>query len=217
MLHFNELRYSDDNKNIIIDASVDSQSYYDNIIINSIIIDNQNTFVTNGPSSNPIYTYNVEEEYPNIYSIPENCNCNPVLGDEDKSYCFIEELDSMKHIRLVIPASSIKVDVCKDMLFVYVIASGIPGQDTPCGFDNNMIMGTIINLQGIYNNMLYYIREIEKNCSIPKNFIDLILRFKALEVCVRTGNYPLAIKYWNKFYSEQLSSGVNITNCKCYG
>ena len=40
MIHFNELRYSRDNKYLVIDAAIDSQDYYDNVVIDSVIVDN---------------------------------------------------------------------------------------------------------------------------------------------------------------------------------
>ena len=55
-----------------------------------------------------------------------------------------------------------------------------------------------------------YIRGIECDCSIPKNFIDFILRLKALELCIKTGNYTKAIKYWNRL-------NINPSNECCYG
>lgn len=215
MIHFNELRYSKDNKYLVIDTAIDSQYYYDNVIIDSIIIDNQDTFVSNGPSSTPIYTYKVPDTYSKTYSTPEECNCNPLRIKEDESYCFTYDLESMKHVRLKLPLNALKIDYCSDILFVYVIATGTPAADTPCGFDNSKIMGTVVNLQGIYNNMLLYIKEIESSCSIPRAFIDSILKFKAIEVGIKTGNYPLVIKYWKKFFSGKRNISITKT-CGCH-
>lgn len=216
MIHFKELKYSRDNKNLIIDAAIDNLDYYKDMIIDSIIIDNQDTYINNGPSSNPIYTYQVTDSYSKIYSLPEQCNCNPVKTEDD-SYCFVLDNNSKKHVRLEIPLNTLGIDSNKDILFVYVIASGTPAIDTPCGFDNNKIMGTVINLQNIYRSALTSLREIEcsDNCTIPKYFIDFILRYKALELCIRTGNYVQAIKYWKKFFSNiKVKEPIK---CKCNG
>ena len=184
MLHFNELRYSKDNKYLLIDAAVDSLDYYDNVFIGSIVIDNQDTFVANGPSSSPIYTYS---------------------SDNNK-----------KQVRLELPINALNINCHSDILFIYVIATGTPAANTPCGFDNSKIMGTVINLQDAYNSMLSYIREVEKDCTIPKEFIDTILRFKAIEIGIKTGNYPLVIKYWKKYFSKIKNTSVT-KNCGCYG
>ena len=217
MIHFNELRYSRDNKYLVIDAAIDSQDYYNDVVIDSIIIDNQNTFVTNGPSSTPIYTYKVPDMYDKTYSIPEECSCNPVRIKEDESYCFTYGLDSMKHVRLELPLNALGIDCSSDILFVYVIATGTPAAATPCGFDNSKIMGTVVNLKYMYDNMLYYIRQIESECEVPRNFIDSILKYKAFELSIRTGNYPLAIKYWKKYLSNNNLNIPTIKTCNCYG
>lgn len=216
MVHFNDLRFSKDGKYLIIDAAIDSQNFYEDVLLDSIIIDNQDTFVNNGPSSNPIYTYKIVDINDKVYSTPENCNCSPVRV-EDGSYCFVEGTDTMKQVRLEIPLSLYGINPYKDMLFVYVIASGTPSADTPCGLDNSKIMGTVVNLKYIYDNMLCYIRQIENECEIPKNFIDSILKYKALELSIRTGNYPLAIKYWNKYLSNSNPNIPTIKTCNCYG
>ena len=62
-----------------------------------------------------------------------------------------------------------------------------------------------------------YVKQIENNCEIPKEFIDLSLRIKALELCIRTGNYPQAIKYWNKYFKNKIGTITRVTNCSCYG
>ena len=120
MVHFNDLRFSKDSKYLIIDAAIDSQNFYEDVLLDSIIIDNQDTFVSNGPSSNPIYTYKATD-LDKVYAIPENCNCSPVRVEDD-SYCFVEGTGTMKQVRLEIPLSLYGIDPYKDMLFVYVIA-----------------------------------------------------------------------------------------------
>lgn len=216
MLHFKELRIESTGKHLIIDVSVDPQDYYEGVILDSIIIDNQDTYVPNGPSSNPIYTYNVAESYPNIYSIPEDCSCSPIKVEEDLSYCFTYGLDNLKHVRLILSAKDLNISSLDGMYFVYAIATGIPSPDTPCGFDNSKIMGTVINLYPYYQCMMNQVKQLENTCEVPKGFIDNSLRLKALELCIRTGNYSQAIKYWNKFFKLKLQTKYT-TNCNCYG
>lgn len=218
MLHFNELRITQDGKYLIIDASVDNQDFYDDIILDSVVIDTQDTYVPNGPSSNPIYEFKIVDDYDLTYSIPEQCNCNPVLEDEDKSYCFTYGTQQMRNVRLRLQADDFSINTLNDtMFFVYVIATGTPSTDTPCGTTNPMIMGAVTNLYPLYQSMMKYVKQIENNCEIPKEFIDLSLRIKALELCIRTGNYPQAIKYWNKYFKNKIGTTTRVTNCSCYG
>ena len=64
--------------------------------------------------------------------------------------------------------------------------------------------------------MIGYIKEVNNECDVPKNFIDALLRFKALELSIRTGHYTQAIKYWNKFFRGVKSKNIN-TGCRCHG
>jgi hypothetical protein len=218
MLHFNELRITQDDKYLIIDASVDNQDFYDDIILDSVVIDTQDTYVPNGPSSNPVYKLKVADAYDLTYSLPEECSCNPVLEEEDKSYCFTYGTHQMRNIRLRLQASDFNINTLNDtMFFVYVIATGTPSADAPCGTTNPMIMGAVTNLYPLYQSMMKYVKQIENNCEIPKEFIDLSLRIKALELCIRTGNYPQAIKYWNKYFKNKIGTITRVTNCSCYG
>ena len=102
------------------------------------------------------------------------------------------------------------------MFFVYAIAKGYPAPDTPCGRDNSQILGTVINLYPFYQDTIGYLKELNDTCTPPKNFIDSILRFKALELSIKTGNYTQAIKYWKQFFSKRKPVTVK-NNCGCYG
>ena len=62
MIIFNKIKISQDDRYIIIDAEMDNSDYYKDMYIDSVIIDNQDTYTANGPSSNPIYTYQTQGE-----------------------------------------------------------------------------------------------------------------------------------------------------------
>lgn len=209
MIQFNELRITPDSKHLIIDASIDNSSYYDNVIIDSIVIDTQDTYVANGPSSKSIYTYIVDNY---TYSIPEDCSCNPVVSNDDKAYCLTQ---GGKNIRLTLSAKDLGISLNDNMLFVYAIAKGTPAPDTPCGMDNSIVMSTVVNLYPVYQNTMCYLRELDSDCQVPKGFIDMILKVKAVELCIRTGNYTKAISYWKKFFLGRTQ--VPTYNCGCNG
>lgn len=56
MLQYNQLSISQDKKHLIIDVQVQDMSYYENVYIDTIIIDTQKTFSVTGPSSKPLMT-----------------------------------------------------------------------------------------------------------------------------------------------------------------
>jgi len=192
MIHFNELKITSDGQHLIIDVSVLSEVYYKDIFIDSIIIDNQDTYVGSGPSSNPVYSYSV----PDIVSQ------------------ITEESRGQKHVRLVLSPIDVEGGL-NGLFFVYVRTKGTPSADTPCGMDNITTMGTVTNIYPFYQQAMNYIGEVASNCSIPQNFIDYILKLKALELAVKTGNYPDAIKYYNKFFKGKDKIVVKKGGCSC--
>ena len=190
MVHFNELRITSDGQHLIIDVSVLSESYYKNVYIDSIVIDNQDTYVGSGPSSNPVYQY----------SVPDT------MSKLTKKYV------SYKNVRLDLTPTDLPLN---GLLFVYVRTKGTPTADTPCGLDNMTTLGTVTNMYPFYQQAMNYIGELANNCSVPQNFTDYILKMKGLELAVRTGNYTDAIKFYNKFFNGKENTVVRKGGCSC--
>ena len=190
MVHFNELRITSDGRHLIIDVSVLSESYYKNVYIDSIVIDNQDTYVGSGPSSNPVYQYSVHD----------------VMSKLTKEYV------SSKHVRLDLTPIDLPLN---GLLFVYVRTKGAPAADTPCGLDNMTTLGTVTNMYPFYQQAMNYIGELANNCSVPQNFTDYILKMKGLELAVRTGNYTDAIKFYNKFFNGKENTVIRKGGCSC--
>ena len=214
MLIFNELRITPDQKYLIIDVSVDNQKYYENVQIDSIIIDTQDTYIDSGPSNNPIFTYNLTEENSNITQVYTD-NYTPVL-DEDTSYCYVESEEKQnKSIRLILNYQDLNVSLQDNMFFVYAIATGTPSADTPCGMDHAIVKGTIINLYPIYCKTIQYLKELDDSCVVPKNFMDMIIKLKALELSIKTGNSFQAIEYWNKYFKTLINNDSTFKSKYC--
>ena len=196
MIQFNTLKITQDGKNLIINASVKNLSYYTNVLIGSIVIDNQDTYSANGPSSNPIYRHSFA----------------------GKDLVTNENIEGLKNINIIVSAKELldnNGDLNDDILYVYLIAVGIPSADTPCGMDNINTLGVALNLRPIYNNGINYIKQVESTCEIPKDFIEFILRYKALDLALKTENYIQANKYWNKFFKNNNVVPLNTNSCGC--
>lgn len=184
MVFFKELRVTPDGRTLIIDAAIDNKTFYKHVFIDSIIIDTQGTYVNSGPSARPIYTY----------TLPTSME--------------------QKEFRLELDITELGVNVNTTMFFVYVKTRGEVAPDVPCGTVKDLIMGTVVNLRPIYRKALQFMKEVGKNCEIPKGFIDLIIKVKALELSIRTGNYVQAIKYWNKFFLTSIYNNKEL-DCSC--
>ena len=190
MIQFNELRITPDEKRLIIDISVPDESYYENVYIEDIIIDNQDTYVENGPSSKPVYQYSVHGRL----SVFTN-----------------EQFDS-KHARLELTSADLPLN---GLLFVYARAGGVPAPDTPCGMDNLVTMRTVTDLYPLYQQAMSYINELSDTCNIPKELTNYILKLKGLDLAVKTGNYTEAVNYYNKFFNGKTAIPSKRGGCGC--
>ena len=198
MIRFNELKIEDNY--IIIDVQIEEEKYFKDMYIDSIVIDTQDTFIANGPSSKAIYT--------------KTFNTDTDINKEEIVYT--QGTDKYNRVRIYIDGKNLNVDIHKTMFFVYVIAGGTPLADTPCRWDENKALHTLVDTQVLYNNMIQYVKELNKDCSTPDNFINAILQFNAIDLALKTNQYPLAIDLWKRFYSD-IESNVVLPNCGCNG
>lgn len=218
MIKFNELRITPNNENLIIDVSIEDAEYFKDVFLDSIIIDTQDTYTIDGPSSKAVFTYTVsEEDFDSVYSLPENYSHAPTQDEEDNNYCFTIDNYSRKSVRLILNAKDLGVSIANNMFFIYALTSGEPTSDTPRELLETKIVGTAVNTYTIYKQSIAYVKELGDTCEIPKNFIDFIFRIKALDLAIKTGNYQEAIKYWNKFFKVMSYNVESSSSCGCYG
>lgn len=190
MVRFNELRITKDGKYLVIDVSVRSQPYYNDVYLDSISIDTQDTYKDSGPSSSIVYLKDITSEGATI-----------------------------KNYRLELSVGDSLPSLSDNMFFVYVKAKGVPAANTPCGMDSEYTLGVTFNTCALYNAMMSYVRETVKTCAVPRNFINLFLQFKAIETSINTEHYAQAIEYYNRFIKDLNKAGtiVYTKSCNCYG
>ena len=196
MIQFNELRITSDNKYLIIDTQVEELSCFINVIIDSIFIDTQDSWVPNGPSDNAIRVYS---------------------QNSGKELDIIKD-ESGKHVRLEI--TNPLIDSSKNtMYFVYVIAdtSSAPESiEAPCECSKDRILGTVVNLYYMYQNLMGGIKELSNTCEVPASLINSFLQQEILDASIRTGNYPVAIQTWKKFFMDRIKNH-STNQCGCNG
>lgn len=183
MVEFNELRITDDQQYLIIDVQINPDPFYDDVYIDSILIDDQDSFVSVDNPTGAVFTYNIEDT-------------------------------SVKSIRLELSETNINRSFNNTLLFIYTVTSGEPSEDAPCGTTDPIVMKTVIDLYPIYQSLMQNVKEVENSCEIPYNFVDKYLRFKAVQLAIATGNYPIAIKYWKMFFANMKPKQ---TICSCNG
>ncbi len=215
MITFNECRIDKEGKTLIINASVSDLPYYENIYIESITIDTDKTFIENGPSSEPIFTQSFSAKDEGTEG--EETAYHGVVSRSGVFTIDATTIDGLKNINLEISAKELGLETLSDnIFFIYLAASGVPDPSTPCGMDNKYTVGVAINMRPIYDMSMMYINELSSTCNIPKGFIDSILKLKALDLSLKTGNYLTAIKWWDKLFKNK-EVIVSTRKCNCNG
>lgn len=101
-----------------------------------------------------------------------------------------------RKIHLVIQQKDVCADLKSNFFIIYLEAEG----DVPDKCEANYITtGAVFYMKSLYQAFLSWIRELNKNCEVPKNFIYIYLQYQALLVAVRTCNMMEAIKIYNKY------------------
>ena len=122
------------------------------------------------------------------------------------------DIDESEQTRLT---SEVYLPAAKnDLLFITPNIVGDPTPEAPCSESGNKI-GVVYNKKNLLQKGLGYLKELGDSCTIPKGFIDFILRVKALDMAIETCNYIEAIKYWELLNKTQISTTTN--NCGCHG
>lgn len=147
MIEINELRITDDSQHFIIDVQISPDSYYDNVYLDSIYIDDQDSFVSPTDPVGAVYEYKLESD--------------------------------TKTVRFELTPDDISRAFNSNLFFVYITATGEPSEDAPCGTTSDLVMQTVVNLYPLFQHLMKYVREVEDVCSLPVNFVDQYLRFKA--------------------------------------
>ena len=187
-----------------------------------------NTKISNSviPTVSTIKNFEITENNPVVTIIGLDSSNKEVKNTDpntnwDNTQLSVEinyETRNFKDINIIIPNidTTIKNAFENNLLFVYIKTVGTPASNTPCGMDNITTLGIVSNLYPLYQHTFNYIKELSNTCSIPKNFINYILQYKAFKLAVKTGHYTEAIRYWKKFFMG-IKDSVITSNCGCYG
>ena len=211
MVKFDILSISADGKKLLVGASILDIPYYKDRIIEKVYIDTQDTFEGKRPSSKAwCYTFK-DDDYKTI----EEAVKTGYTGEEDEEN---EDTDnSGEQTVRTINRQSVYVEFERDdidddddllanpsnnLFFVYIKCSSDINGDAPCEMQSPYTMGYAYNTCVIREALMYYVKEISNSCEIPKKFIDLYLRSKALEISLCLGHYPEAIMFFNAFYKN---------------
>lgn len=197
MIIFNECRIIEDGKCLIVEASINNMHYFDDCYIEEVWIDTDKTYSAKGtPSEN---AKKIEFEHDNV------------------SVVSIE--DNVKTVYLNLRPKNLDLaDFNNNILFIYIKTKGYPKPDCPCGMDNEWHLCAAWNYKPIYDTLMSYIKELADTCSIPKNFIDILLKLKAIQLALKSGHFTQAIELWQRW---EIGSTFKLVSskrkCGCHG
>ena len=165
--------------------------------------DNNLTITSNAESTTPdtIEDANYENNELIITANAENSDDTVYVYKNDKLEIVPEVLDKtkVKHARIEIRQE----DLCRPfedtMFFVWVKCEGV-APEAPCALNKTYTLGVCVNYFNIYRRFICLMRELLDDCEIPKHFIDLWMRWKAVQMAIATGNYLEAVLLWKRFF-----------------
>ena len=76
------------------------------------------------------------------------------------------------------------------------------------------ILSVVVNTYEVYKSIVPLIKEIAETCKEPTSFINRELQIKAVEYAIKSGNYILAIKYWRKYFMNNITA-TSLNKCNC--
>lgn len=190
MIDFNELRISPDEKFIYIDVSIKDEIYWQDFYLDKIQVV-KGEYSASGPG----------EDFPN------KTKTYPIEGN-------------MKRISMSIPFTDF--GTFRDIFFVYVTAKlsnggriHLPVGETVVPCYKLTYMATVANTYAFFRQAMNYVKELGHTCRVPQNFIDYFLKFKALDLSIKTGNYTDAVNYYNQFFKNISNNPITNIGCGC--
>lgn len=193
MIIFDRLQISDDGKMLYIDIHVNKASYFDSIYINKVVIQTSDQVSESDPLT-------PGEEY--VYSMTAD--------------------DETRELHLALSATtdfeSVYSTLSDKLLFVYVICTGTPDECTPCRLDEMTTLGVTFDTALLHQKVMQFTRELNRQCQLPKEFIDMILLWNGFKSAIETEHYIVAIDFWNRLFNSHYATSIKTTNsCGCHG
>lgn len=204
MIIFDQLRISDDGKRMYINAHVNKASYFNDIYIDSIVIQTADKVSETDPglpTSDYVYIKKAEENAKELNLVLEASDLSRSWESDHKAIAFN------------------RGDMSKTLFFVYIKCKGTPGSCTPCRLDEETTLGVVFDENVLHQKVMDYTKELVADCNVPSAFIDFILLWNAFKSAIETEHYIPAIKFFNMMFEEVGKScqSRTIKTCGCNG
>ncbi len=193
MIQFNDLKFLT-SKTLHVNAEVIDLEYYDDVYIDSIIIDTEDTVSESGPSDNPPYVLSIGEK---VKSVNKTIDVSELLADGQKML-FV-------YIRCTgVPTSD--------------TPCGLDAQDTMQPVINYQ---AVYNAAYKLAKCVGKCGCLDGNCSIDTAFANFALQYFRMEQGLANGNWSDAYDAYcwlmHKYGNIKITQGNLTRGCNCNG
>ena len=141
-------------------------------------------------------------------------------------YVYDKEIDNTKTLELIIDSSNLLddgfnggtpiQDFTKDLFVVYIATTDNYPESVCCPYSCNPTVGITFDETLLYQKVMGYTKQLHDFCNTPnKEFIDFILLWNAFKASVETEHYVSARKFYKMLFG---SGNASVTkNCGCHG
>lgn len=193
MVSINEFVIARDAKYLYLKASIDDMEYFENVFIDYL------EFTLHKVVNGAIETSTIE------------LNPDGTLHTESLE-------TEVKNVDLTLTPQDLGLsDFQTPVIEVKVYTKGYPSADTPCGMDEEYVVGITYNESVLYDKGLSFIHQVGQDCTIPDDFINWILSSSAFDLALKSGNMNDALSWWLRLTSNRSNGYSRNSNCGCHG
>lgn len=193
MVSINEFVIARDAKYLYLKASIDDMEYFENVFIDYL------EFTLHKVVNGTIETSTIE------------LNPDGTLHTESLE-------TEVKNVDLTLTPQDLGLsDFQTPVIEVKVYTKGYPSADTPCGMDEEYVVGITYNESVLYDKGLSFIHQVGQDCNIPDDFINWILSSSAFDLALKSGNMNDALSWWVRLTSNRSNGYSRNSNCGCHG
>ena len=175
-------------------------------------------YVAIGVSEEPSTTYsfvNDNKYYYNTSTTEEVYSYSIITYNDRKKEYFYEVTDKTKIYDYEDlqndPQFAQNFDISNDIIIISVKIH--PNPDDKC--ESDYILKAIYNKRLLLLESMAGVREINDTCTIPRRFIDFILRQKAIDLAQANNDVDLLCKYFRMFSGSIGTNKIEFAPCGC--
>ena len=214
MIIFDQLRISDDGKQLYINAHVNRASYFANVVITEVTVMTADYILETDPCT-PTRDYIYKKTFAGEKEI------DLVLDRGVLDYAFAGTNTNEASATV----SFDKTTFSHDLIFVYIKAYGVTDECVPCSLQKEYTVGVTFDESLLYQKVLGYVKAMQQDCNVPVGFVDYILWWNLFKAAVETEHFVDAINIWKRLFglnvteqnNSHLVTGYKNPICGCHG